>query len=159
MTVFWKQVLDEVRVKIILISSSHWWRFLTSNICYFILPTGAQILALLCIKSKLYQHWGAPQGHKNHIESRSPSSASTNFCTETSVKLMQNLACTDSYEQGARALYGLLAVFNCWSGLQISGLVCCVECPTTQSFAVISAFMIDISCGVIFVKPCAQCNR
>ena len=32
---FWKQLLDEVRVKIILILSSRWWRFVISNICYF----------------------------------------------------------------------------------------------------------------------------
>ena len=28
---FWKQLLNEVRVKIILISSSRWWRFLTAT--------------------------------------------------------------------------------------------------------------------------------
>ena len=28
---FWKQLLDEVRVKIILISSSRWWRFVTAT--------------------------------------------------------------------------------------------------------------------------------
>ena len=31
---FWKQLMNEVRVKIILISSSRWWRFLADSICY-----------------------------------------------------------------------------------------------------------------------------
>ena len=31
MAIFWKQLLDEVRVKRILISSSCWWRFLTAT--------------------------------------------------------------------------------------------------------------------------------
>ena len=29
--IYWKQLLDEVRVKIILISTSHWWRFVAAT--------------------------------------------------------------------------------------------------------------------------------
>ena len=99
----------------------------------------SQMLSMLWI---ILSHWGAPHRHRNQI---GPGSAKYHVVRmKMRVGLARHLAHTGGYTQHAltlRALYPLLAVFNCTSELQGSGSLCHVERPPVIDYNSLTAII------------------